>query len=103
MNTNLKGTGLQLDEKMKIYIEERVERLYKLINCAGKSVTVDIEIEKMAGQRKGNIFRAEIQFQLPYIKNLIRAEASGEDWRTAFDKARDKIKRELNKYKEKKC
>jgi len=50
------------------------------------------------GDDKGTIFRAEAQLQLPG-KVLLRAEAVGENLRTAVEKAKDRLARRIKKHR----
>jgi len=101
MNIDIKKTNIKLTPLELVYIENKLNKMDKYLDCADGKVKASIEIEKTLKHQSGNIFRAEIQFYLP--RRAVRAEAVGESWRQSFDEARRKIQRELVKYKETKC
>jgi ribosomal subunit interface protein len=101
MKINLKATNIELTPMISDYIEDRINQLDKYIDCAGESVQVWVEMEKTMRRRSGDIFRAELQFRLP--QKGVRAESKSDNWRSAFNQARKKARRELQKYKDKKC
>ena len=52
--------------------------------------------------QSGDIFRAEIQIRLPRIEKGIRTESEQETLYAAIDDAREEMKRELSRLKDKK-
>lgn len=67
MQINIKATNIELTPAIKKYVETKVEMLEKylgkltVLNC-------DFEVEKaVGGQNKGEIFRAEMNLEIPRI------------------------------------
>lgn len=99
MNIRIKSTHLELSEALENYIEEKMGMIEKylgdtpVINC-------DFEIEKaVGGQHKGEIFRAEVNLQVPH--ELLRIEKTEVDMYKAIDKVKDHLELIIKKYKEK--
>lgn len=99
MNIRIKSTHLELSEALENYIEEKMGMIEKylgdtpVINC-------DFEIEKaVGGQHKGEIFRAEVNLQVPH--ELLRIEKTEADMYKAIDKVKDHLELIIKKYKEK--
>ena len=98
MKINIKSTHIELTENIKEFIKEKIGSCEKFINTKF-AVEVYFEIEKTTmHHRKGKIYRAEANFVLP--GKLLRAEATEKDIYIAIDQVKDKIQRELKKYKE---
>jgi ribosomal subunit interface protein len=102
MKINIKGTNLKLTPDIYSYVEERLHRVRKYIADAGESVQVGVDLMRRKGQKTGDVYYAELQFSLPYLKRGLRTEEVGETWRSAFDEARNEMKRRLQEYKERK-
>ncbi|MBU3918940.1 ribosome-associated translation inhibitor RaiA [Patescibacteria group bacterium] len=105
MIIQIKATNIELNESLRIFVEDKVGELKKnlvkfdeLHEKGREKVNVHIEIGKTTKHhRKGDIFRAEIQVYLP--KKLLRAVVKGIDLRSAIIEARDELDREIIKYK----
>ncbi len=99
MQIRLKATNLELTEAIRNYFQTKIDMVEKylgdvpVINC-------DVEIEKaVGGQHKGEIFRAEVNLQVPH--DLLRVEKTEEDLYKAIDKVKDHLELVIKKYKEK--
>ncbi len=79
---------LRKEEEDREKSEEHVDR-----------VVLELELEKVTGEEKGKIFRAEAQLKIPGIK--IRAENVSETTKAAIDKVRDELERQIKENKEK--
>jgi putative sigma-54 modulation protein len=65
----------------------------KVINC-------DFEVAKtVGGQHKGDIFRAEVNLEVP--NEILRVEKTESDLYKAIDKVKDHLELIIKKYKEK--
>jgi len=88
MKVNIKSTRFELTDAISDYIQEKVDMLDKflgnlpVINC-------DFEVEKTTGHNKGEVFRAEINIQVP--KKLFRVEKVETDLYKAIDKVKDHV------------
>lgn len=99
MQIRLKATNLELTDAIRDYFQNKIDMVEKylgdiaVINC-------DVEIEKaVGGQNKGEIFRAEVNLQVPH--DLLRVEKTEEDLYKAIDKVKDHLELVIKKYKEK--
>ena len=116
MIINIKGTNLELTPSIKEYIEVKINSLDRFlkgfkhqpsettknklkIKNPKSEIETFVEIARTTKHHyKGDVFYAEINLELPEKK--FRAEHQDLDIRIAIDKARDKIKNELTKYKD---
>jgi len=105
MIIQIKTTNIELNESLKIFVEEKVMELKKNLvkfdevpEQGREKINVHVEIGKISKHhRKGDVFRAEIQVYLP--KKLLRVVVKGIDLRSAIIEARDELDREIKKYK----
>jgi len=105
MIIQIKATNIELNESLRIFVEEKVGELKKNLvkfeeipEKGREKIDVRVEIGKTTRHhRKGDIFRAEIQIYLP--KKLLRAVVKNTDLRSAIIEARDELDREIRKYK----
>ena len=96
---SLKGTGLELTDAIKTYVNERVESLLKLCESFDPADELRIEVGKMTQHhQKGPYFRAEMQLHVP--GQDLRAVEEAEDLHEAIDLAKDHLKRQLKEYKD---
>ena len=100
MQVKIKATKIELSDKIKNYIEEKMDTLDKYLgnvvvtNC-------DFEVAQEAGvQNKGKIYRAELNLSVP--GDLLRVEKQEADLFKAIDKVKDHMVRSITRYKEKK-
>ena len=98
MKIEIKGTNLDLTEAIKNYVTEKVNSLEKFFDQA-LIARVDVGLTTKHHQ-KGNIFRAEINLEVPQ-KHLLRAESVKDDLYIAINDAKADLERQLKKYKEK--
>jgi len=99
MNIKIKSTRLELTPAIRDYFQAKMDMIEKylgeirIINC-------DVEIEKAVGsQHKGEIFRAEVNLQVP--GKLLRVERTESDLYKAIDKVKDHLELVIKKHKEK--
>ncbi|MEK7549135.1 MAG: ribosome-associated translation inhibitor RaiA [Patescibacteria group bacterium] len=105
MHIIIKSTNLDLTPAIKEYIEEKIGSLDRFIKkrFEGKSeIRTEVEIARTTKHhRHGDVFYAEVNLHLP--KKNLRVEHSDWDIRIAIDKTKDKLQREIKKYKEKRA
>lgn len=99
MKVNIKATRFDLTDAIRDYIQEKVDMLEKflgnlpVINC-------DFEVARVTGHNKGEVFRAEINIQVP--KELFRVEKTESDMYKAIDKVKDHVEEIIIEAKKKK-
>ncbi len=102
MNINIKATNLELTPSIKTYIEDKIGSLDKFVERfeVEGEILVTVEIARTSKHhKKGDVFYAEANVRLP--NRTIRASEKGFDIRLAIDKVRDRLHRDIAKYKEK--
>jgi len=100
MKLHIKSTKLEVTPALKEYIEEKISALEKFVGKYDEegAVEVWIEVARTSGHHhKGDVFRADADLRLP--GKILRAEDEDFDIRVAVDRVRDKLKREIEKYK----
>jgi len=99
MKINIKSTKLELTPAIRNYFQEKIDMLEKYLGEI-KVINCDVEIEKsVGGQHKGEIFRAEVNLQVP--REILRVEKTEKDLYKAIDKVKDHLELIIKKYKEK--
>ena len=95
MKINIKATHTKLTSAVRERIDRICGQLDKVANIADPdALECDIEVGKITGHhRKGNVYRAEINFTA--AGKYLRAVAEGETEIAALDIAHDEIKHEL--------
>jgi len=99
MQINIKATRLELTEAIRNYFQEKMDMVEKYLGDI-KVINCQVEIEKtVGGQHKGEIFRAEVNLQVP--RQILRVEKTEKDLYKAIDKVKDHLDLIIKKYKEK--
>jgi len=99
MTINLRATNLELTAAITEYVQTKIDMLEKYLGDI-QVINCDFEVEKaVGGQNKGEIFRAEINLQIP--RELLRVEKTESDLYKAIDKVKDHIEAMIISYKEK--
>ena len=93
-----KHTNTNVDYKLQDLLTQKFLSLEKYIGNE-TDVRLEVEFEKVAPQKNGNIYRIEANLWLK--GNLYRAEATSENFEKAIDDARTGIEKELNQAHEK--
>ena len=99
MQLRIKATNLELTEAIRNYFQNKMDIVEK---CLGdlQVINCDVEVEKaIGGQNKGEIFRAEVNLQVP--RQLLRVEKTEDDLYKAIDNVKDHLELVIIKYKEK--
>lgn len=89
---NVKTTNFTMTPHLEKLIEQKFTPLGKFLNDRTESLC-EIELEKVADQQSGKIYRTEVNLQTN--GKLFRAEAIEEQIEQAIDSARDELKTEL--------
>lgn len=102
MRIIIKTTNIKLTAGIEDYVQEKIGSIDKFLDNMDRNVIeARVEIGKITrGQQKGDIFRAEVNLSLP--GRLLRAEAEEMNLRTAIDRVKEEIQREVKKYRGKK-
>ncbi len=99
MKINIQSTNLELTPAISEYIQTKIDMLEKYLGDI-QVVNCDFEVEKaVGGQNKGEIFRAEINLQIP--RELLRVDKTEADLYKAIDKVKDHVEEMIISYKEK--
>lgn len=95
----IKATGIELTQAIKDAVERELARLDPLLGRWGEAASAHVEVGRTTEHhRKGEIFRAEVNLQIP--GKLLRAEDENEDLYVAIKNVTGILERELAKEKE---
>lgn len=96
-----KESGVRLEPILRDYVEKKIAKVAAAADRFGRGVLIRVEIGRETGHhRKGRIFRAEINCDIPGIpKRMVRAESTDWDVRTALDLAVGDLLRQLVRLK----
>lgn len=102
MKIIIKTLNLDLTPSLQQYIEEKIGGLEKFLKSCETESEIQCAVE--AGRitrhhHQGKIFKAEINLKLP--RQVLRSAAESEDIRLAINKAKDELRQEIKKYKQK--
>jgi ribosomal subunit interface protein len=105
MRTRVKTTGFELSESLTVLVDEKivavVEKLLGRLDDR-EDIVLDVELAKTTRHhQEGKIWKCEANLVVPHVKNVIRAEEFSESMEGAVDGVKDKLEREIKKYKEK--
>lgn len=102
MTVSLKGTGLEITQSIRRYLDEKIIKLVeKLIKKGDEFVKLDLEVGRQTfHHRHGKIFRAEANLSVG--SRVLYADAVGEDIYEAIDLLEEELEREIKKFKNKK-
>lgn len=99
MKILIKATKLDLTSALKSYLEEKIWSLNKLVDKWDLEGAVVARVElgrTTVHHHKGDVFRAEINLNLP--GQVLRVEAEEWDIRVAIDRVKNELQREIKKY-----
>lgn len=101
MQISIKGTLIPLTPAIESYVHKKIGALEKYLKqFKPASVEARVEVGKISEHHhKGNIFRAEINLQIP--RELLRAEYEAQDLYAAIDLVHDELKRQIVTRKDK--
>jgi ribosomal subunit interface protein len=102
MKIIIESVGMELSETVHLYIEGKfrtLEKFLKRFERAGE-LTANVEVVRTTRHhRKGEIYEVAASVRMP--QKSLRITESGDDVRMAADKAKDVLRLEIEKYKEK--
>jgi putative sigma-54 modulation protein len=102
MQIIIESGGMELSESVRAYAEKRFRTLEKLLARFEKEGDKELHVEVLRTtrhHRKGDVYQANAQLRLP--GKMLNAEEKADDIHTAIDVAKDVLKMEIEKYKEK--
>ncbi|MFH1671579.1 MAG: ribosome-associated translation inhibitor RaiA [Candidatus Portnoybacteria bacterium] len=99
MRIIIKAKDIKLSPSISQNIEEKIGGLEKFLKQFDQNlIQARVEVGKITrGQRKGDIFRAEVNLSLN--GHLLRVEETGESLQAAIDMVRDELAREIKHHK----
>lgn len=104
MRSTVKGTNLFVTESLQEYLRKKIfQALERRLKSFSKkdAIIIDCELSRdTMHHKKGEVFRAEVNITIP-PRNLLRAEATADNIRSAIDFLEKEVLRECEKYKEK--
>lgn len=99
MQANIKASNFQLTPAITEYIEKKLVMLEKYLGDL-QPIACDFQVEMITRHhQKGDIFRAEINLELP--GELLRIEKTEPDLYKAIEKVKDHLAQMIIKYKQK--
>lgn len=98
MTIDITTKNITLDEALKVFVDEKMSALEKLVGTGPSSVRVEIGMPSKH-HRSGPVFRAEANLKMGSM--LFRAEATDYDLRTAITKVKNELQIQIKKSKEK--
>lgn len=104
MQIHIRANNIELTPAIKDYAEKKVRGLEKYAPKDSGATELQAWVElglTTKHHQSGNIFKAEVQFQLPHVTNMVRASAETGDLYSSIDKAHDDMKNELSRIREK--
>jgi ribosomal subunit interface protein len=101
MNIAINASGLDLTDSLKRYIDVRMNSLERhLRRYDPESLRIEFEVARTTKHhRHGDVFYAEANLEL-LPGRVIRATHEADDIRTAIDKVKDILRREIEELKE---
>jgi len=101
MRIEKKYTQIDVTSKDEKYLIKRISSLGNLLKRfeGAREVVAFVELARSAKHQKGNVYYAEINLKLN--GRLLRAEHNDPDIRIAIDNAKNKLRGEIIKYKDK--
>lgn len=95
---SLKGSNMDLTEAIKQYIQDKLDGLDKLTIDFGEAVSTEVEVCKETHHHiKGPHFHCAVTMAVP--GTILHAEERAEDLYASIDGVRDKLHRQLSKFK----
>ena len=96
----LKASGLELTPPIRLYVEDKLRSLERLIPSEVEShATFEVE-RSTAHHQKGLVYRSEVNLNIG--GELLRAEQRSEDLYASIDLVKDELLRELKSSKTRK-
>ncbi|MDD3284616.1 MAG: ribosome-associated translation inhibitor RaiA [Patescibacteria group bacterium] len=96
MNIQFYAKNVELTQNLKDYVDEKIGSLDKY-NFGITECKVDIS--KSSHHQKGDVYRFEVNITSSHKKGLIRIVVDSNNIMSAIDEAKDKLGRQITKYK----
>lgn len=98
MKINITYKNITPDEPLKVFVEDRIGGLEKFLGSGPVEARVEIGLPSKH-HRSGRIYYAEINLKIG--GKLLRATCQHEDLRNAIVDAKNELREQINKFKEK--
>jgi|AntRauTorckE6833_2_1112554.scaffolds.fasta_scaffold12679_4 ribosomal subunit interface protein len=95
---NFKYNNLKEAAVLSDLVEQKMQTLTKFLN-ESKSITCDVEFEKVAPHKTGQVHRVEVNMMID--GTLFRAESTEDSFEMAVDEVRNELDKELRRAKDK--
>jgi ribosomal subunit interface protein len=100
MNIKIKATNIELTSYLLKLVDQKINKIEKLF-ADMPDIMVEVELERTTRHhQKGDLFRAEVQVEVPGGK-MLRAVSKKEDFRSALVDVREELEIQIKKYKDK--
>ena len=99
MNFSIKTKNLKLNDKIRVYVKEKIEKnLDKLLINEKSPLGAEFELSRTTWHhKKGRVFEAEINLVLHGHSLILRS--GGQTIEQAIDELKDEMEREIKKHK----
>jgi ribosomal subunit interface protein len=100
MNIKIKGTDIELTDYLLKLVEQKIKKIEKVLP-GNFDLIAEVELGRTTRHhQKGDLFRAEVQVEVPGGK-MLRAVSEKEDFRSALVDVREELEIQIKKYKDK--
>jgi putative sigma-54 modulation protein len=96
MQLQIKGKNLEVSDSIRVYAEEKLQKLERLLADPTK-VELELSMEKNPSIADSHVAEATIWTKGP----TLRAREASVDWRVSIDQLADKLERQAKRYREK--
>ena len=96
MNIQFYAKNVDLTQQIKDYVNDKIGGLTKYDSGL---LETQVDISKDTHHQKGCVYRFEVNMKSTKNKKLFRAEATGENIMEAIDLVKDKLHRQIVKFK----
>ncbi len=101
MTIDITAKNIELDQPLKVFVEEKVGGLEHFLPNA-QDLYAHVEIGKSTKHHhKGPFFYAEANLRIGQSQHLFRASVEHEDLRAAITDVKDELQIQIKKFKEK--
>ena len=101
MNIKIKATNIVLTDYLSKLVDQKIKKIEKLLPDV-PDLIIEVEIGKTTKHhQKGDLFRAEVQVELPPGGKMLRAVSKKEDFSSALTDAKKELEVQIKKHKEK--
>lgn len=99
ININIKTTNFNMTPDIESFTREKISLVERFLEIRDEIPLAEVEIEKSTHHKKGEVFRAEINFS--YKGRVIRVEQTDFDVRNAIEKVRQQLEKRIRRGKKK--